>query len=437
MAKMKDSGIEWIGQIPDKWKIARIKDVVLTPITTGAGESAEDYTSSSIRYIRISDFDRNGKIIEENAAYIPKSKGEKYIIPNGAILAATAGATVGKTMLFNDIKEICCYAGYLAKIETNEQKMHNRFLLYQMKSQLMDDFKKFAIKKSTIENISATSYSNMHIIVPSIEEQKLIADFLDEKCADIDDLYANIKKEIEVLEEYKKSIITEEVTKGLDPDAKMKDSGVEWIGEIPKDWKISKLKYVLSSPLMYGANESGEDFNEEYPRYIRITDIDDNHKLKDEGKLSLSPTIATQYLLADNDILFARSGATVGKTFLYKEEYGKAAFAGYLIKAHLNEAIVYPKYIYYSTLGTGYDNWKKSIFTQATIQNIGADKYATYDVPIPLIDEQQKIINYLDEKCAEIDDMIKLKKEQLEVLEQYKKSIIYEYVTGKSEVPDV
>lgn len=185
---------------------------------------------------------------------------------------------------------------------------------------------------------------------------------------------------------------------------------------------------------MYGANESGEDFNEEYPRYIRITDIDDDHRLKEEGKLSLSPAIAMQYLLAHNDILFARSGASVGKTFLYKEEYGKAAFAGYLIKAHLNEEVVHSKYIYYSTLGAGYDNWKKSIFTQATIQNIGADKYAAYYVPVPQIDEQQGIVKYLDKKCAEIDVIITKKREQLDVLEQYKKSLIYEYVTGKKEV---
>ena len=200
----------------------------------------------------------------------------------------------------------------------------------------------------------------------------------------------------------------------------------------------------LTSENISGVKPDKEDGTIEYRNnysgieYNIIADSDgvkiDLPELKEEGKLSLSPAIAMQYLLAHNNILFARSGASVGKTFLYKEEYGKAAFAGYLIKAHLNEEVVHSKYIYYSTLGAGYDNWKKSIFTRATIQNIGADKYAAYYVPIPQIGEQQGIVNYLDKKCAEIDVIITKKREQLDVLEQYKKSLIYEYVTGKKEV---
>lgn len=216
----------------------------------------------------------------------------------------------------------------------------------------------------------------------------------------------------------------------------MKDSRIEWIGEIPKDWNCKKLKYILSTPLMYGANESGEEYNEQYPRYIRITDIDDNNKLKEEGKLSLSSIIAKPYILQDNDILFARSGASVGKTFLYKTIYGKAAFAGYLIKAQIDTSIALPKYIYYSTLSTGYENWKNSMFTQATIQNIGADKYAIYEIPMPPIDEQFRIVRFLDEKCAEIDALSGDIQAEIVTLDEYKCSLIIEKVT-KGLSPDV
>lgn len=217
---------------------------------------------------------------------------------------------------------------------------------------------------------------------------------------------------------------------------KMKESGIEWIGEIPMNWDCKKLKYILASPLMYGANEPGEEYNEQYPRYIRITDIDDNNALKEDGKLSLSPIIAKPYILQDNDILFARSGASVGKTFLYKRIYGKAAFAGYLIKAQVDTSIVVPKYIYYSTLSTGYDNWKNSIFTQATIQNIGADKYSIYQVPMPPINEQFEIVSFLDEKCAEIDALSADIQAEIDTLEEYKCSVITEKVT-KGLKPDV
>lgn len=216
----------------------------------------------------------------------------------------------------------------------------------------------------------------------------------------------------------------------------LKDSGTEWIGKIPINWSCKKLKYILLTPLSYGANEPGEEYNEQYPRYIRITDIDENNKLKEEGKLSLPPIIAKPYILQDNDILFARSGASVGKTFLYRTIYGEAAFAGYLIKAQIDTSIALPKYIYYSTLSTGYENWKNSMFTQATIQNIGADKYAIYEIPMPPINEQFGIVRFLDEKCVEIDALSEDIQAEIVALEEYRCSIITEKVT-KGLTPDI
>lgn len=210
---------------------------------------------------------------------------------------------------------------------------------------------------------------------------------------------------------------------------KMKDSGIGWIGEIPDEWIYKKLKYIIASPLMYGANETGNDFDEQCPRYIRITDINENNNLKEEGKLSLLPEVAKPYLLEDGDMLFARSGATVGKTFLYRKEYGKAAFAGYLIKARFNKDIVLPEYVYYSTLGSSYENWKNTVFTQATIQNIGADKYAVYQIPIPSIPEQQAICDFLVNRVGQVDDILEALNKQVEILNQYKKALITETVT--------
>ncbi len=208
----------------------------------------------------------------------------------------------------------------------------------------------------------------------------------------------------------------------------MKDSGIEWIGEIPQDWVITRLKYLISSPLQYGASETGVEYDEKLPRYIRITDITLDNQLKEENKLSLPYTIAQPYLLKDNDILFARSGATVGKSFIYKSKYGISAFAGYLIKASIKETVS-PDFIYYYTLGSHYDLWKDRVFTQATIQNIGADKYSNLLISIPSLSEQQKIASFLDEKCTETDSLISELKKQIDTLEEYKKSIITETVT--------
>lgn len=216
----------------------------------------------------------------------------------------------------------------------------------------------------------------------------------------------------------------------------MKDSGVEWIGEIPEDWEVKRLKYLLECPMQYGANESGIEYNEALPRYIRITDIDNNNGLKVVNKLSLTEQMAEGYVLNDNDILFARSGATVGKTFLYKSEYGRSAFAGYLIRAILDKKKAIPKFVFYYTLSEGYDLWKNYIFIQSTIQNIGADKYMNIVIPTTSIDEQQKIVDFLDEKVGEIDSVIAKTKETIEDYKKYKQAIITEAVT-KGLNPDV
>ena len=144
------------------------------------------------------------------------------------------------------------------------------------------------------------------------EEQTKIASYLDQICDKIDVLILEAKASIEEYKSWKASIIYEAVTKGLDPNIEMKDSGVEWIGLIPVEWNVQKLKTLVKEPLQYGANEAGIEYDEALPRYIRITDVTANGELKEEGKLSLSEDIATDYILNDGDILLARSGGTVG-----------------------------------------------------------------------------------------------------------------------------
>lgn len=211
--------------------------------------------------------------------------------------------------------------------------------------------------------------------------------------------------------------------------SEMKNSGIEWIGEIPKDWNLTKLKYIVQSPLQYGANESGIDYRDELPRYIRITDITMDNKLKEEGKLSLEKDKAKPYLLHNNDILFARSGASVGKTFIYRIQYGKAAFAGYLIRATINSNKAVPDFIYYNTLGHNYEAWKQRIFIQSTIQNIGADKFSNYIFPNPTLSKQQAIVEFLDGKCAEIDKILAKTCASIEEYRKLKQAVITQAVT--------
>lgn len=277
-------------------------------------------------------------------------------------------------------------------------------------------------------------FKNIPFLIPPFDEQAKIADYLDNGCTSLDSILDKTHSSIEAYKKLKQAVITQAVTKGVRGKREMKDSGVECIGKIPTTYSICKLKYLLKNPLKYGANESGIPYSDSLPRYIRITDITPDGNLKYTGKLSLSEESAKDYILEDGDILFARSGATVGKTFIYYQSYGRSAYAGYLIKASLNNKVS-PKFVYYYTCSSLYEIWKNSIFIQSTIQNIGADRYANLPVPVPkTLQEQEEIADYLDAKCAEIDKLIAKKEQLVKELECYKKSLIYEVVTGKREV---
>ena len=314
--------------------------------------------------------------------------------------------------------------------------IQSRFLFYALQS---EDFKEKGCATMTgtggLKRVSPAFIANYQIAVPQPDEQKRIAKFLDKKCAEIDAVLEKTRTSISEYKKLKQAIITQAVTKGIRGDRPMKESGIEWIGNIPSDYSVYRLKHLVNGHLEYGANISGVEFSSKLPRYIRITDITLDGKLKEFGKLSLEEDTAAPYILRDGDILFARSGATVGKSFIYKETYGRAAFAGYLIKATIREGFS-ADYIYLYTNSSLYDSWKSGIFIQSTIQNIGADRYADLPIVIPnSFDEQLEIVDYLNNISMEIDKIISRKEEIFAELESYKKSLIYEYVTGKKEAP--
>lgn len=273
--------------------------------------------------------------------------------------------------------------------------------------------------------------------VPSLAEQDQIVKYLDSKLAKINKFIKAKKKLISVLKEQKQAVINDAVTKGLNPNIKMKPSGIKWLGDIPEHWELVKLKFLSYRPFQYGANEAGIEFSEKLPRYIRITDVTTDGKLKDENKLSLPIEIAKSYMLHDGDILFARSGGTVGKTFLFKEEYGNSCYAGYLIRFSPNKKRVIPDYVYNFTLSSVYNLWLNQILIQATIQNVSAEKYKNLQIPLPPMDEQIIILDYINKKTVEINNNIEKVMKEIDLMTEYRTRLISDVVTGKVDVRDI
>lgn len=410
--KYKDSGIVWIGEIPEHWEKICLKR--LSNINTGNQDTQDSVPDGKYPF-----FVRSPKV----------EKSNKYTFEGASILMAGDGVGAGKVFHLADDKFACHQRVYCI----NQFKNINRIYLFYYLSSLFYHVIESANSKSTVDSVRLPMLAEFTVFMPLDFEQQSIATYLDQKCSEIDELITLQEEMITKLQSYKQSVITEAVTKGLDKNVPLKDSGIEWIGEIPEHWICTVFKKFLSDPMQYGANEPAEECNYNDPRYIRITDIKDDGTLRDDTFKSLPLEKAKEYMLTKGDLLFARSGATVGKTFLYKEDYA-ACFAGYLIKARCNKNELLPNFVFYYTLSNVYQNWKNSIFIQSTIQNIGADKYSVMPIIVPPLSEQQTIATYLDQKCSEIDELISIKQQKIEKLKDYKKSLIFECVTGKRKV---
>lgn len=394
-------------------------------------DKKDSFVNKKIPYIATKNIDADTHQIDyENGLSVNEDDGFRIAKTKSSLLCIEGGSAGKKLGYLNQevafVNKLCCFT---------PKNIDSKFLFYSLQSS--DFLSEFSLHLTgMIGGVKIGEIKNLYISHPDdLGEQHKIACFLDRKIGQIDNLISNQEKQIEKLKEYRQAIITKAVTKGLDPNLPMKDSGIEWIGKIKQDYHCEKLKFLLSSPMLYGANESGGKQEKGCTRFIRITDIDSNGNLKDTNDNQyLSASKSTGYILKNKDILFARSGGTVGKSFLYKNPGFPCSFAGYLIKAECEETLLLPEFLYYYTKSSLYEIWKNMIFVQSTIQNIGAQRYGNLDIVIPSIAEQKQMVQYIDKKCMLINKLIDIKNRTRKQLLDFKQSLIYEYVTGKKRV---
>lgn len=421
MREMKDSGIEWIGRIPETWGVKRIKH--LFTIISGAtpGNDADNW-DGDILWITPADYKTKDKYVSQGKRNLTKKGFDSCstcLIPAGNIIFSKR-APIGTVAI--NTKELCTNQGCLSCISKFE--LSNAFYYYVLS--VGTEYFELLGTGTTFKEISANTFANCKLPFPSLQIQERIVEFLDAKCAEIDALTSDIQAQIDTLEQYKRSIITEAVTKGLDPDAEMRDSGIPWIGEIPKNWRVDKLKFHL---MRYEPRNPGNkpvlslyrDFGV-IPKDTR----DDNHNVTSEdtsnykyvrpGNLVINKMKAWQGSVAVSDY----EGIVSPAYFVYKftdNSYHKRYFH-YLLRGCYKDEFMR------LSSGIRVGQWD---LPSAELDNI--------QVIIPPISEQCCIAKFLDARCTEIEDTITMKKAQLTTLADYKNSLIFEYVTGKKEVP--
>ena len=416
----KDSGIAWIGEIPGEWEVLPHKRVMKKIKEIQEHYQGEDIISLTINGVIIRDLEAGGKMPTTFDGYQKVYPGNLLqclfdidVTPRCVGLIKNEGVSSPAYIQFEMLpKAESSYYDYLLRyMDDNKTLLH--------------------LSKNLRSSITESDFGQISTIRPPLSVQQSISSFLDTKCGEIDSLISIQEEMISELLAYKQSVITEAVTKGLDKKAKMKNSGVEWIGDIPEEWEVTKIKRVADTT-SGSTPRSISNTSDSTIKWFRTTDINENivsdspiHLTKEEFSSASCP------LLKPNTCLVAMYGGagTIGKYGMLSEE---ATINQALCSIYSHERM-YSKYIFF-LLKALRPYWMKYASGTRKDPNINQEIVRNMLIPVPPLPVQQAIATYLDEKTFQIDSLIALKQSKIESLKEYKKSIIYEYVTGKKRV---
>lgn len=429
--EMKDSGVAWIGEIPKHWNMLMLKNAVSIK-RGGSPRPIEEYISDiGYNWIKIGDTTKGSKYIFSCQVKIKESgllKTRKVQV-NDLIL--TNSMSFGEPYILKI--DGCIHDGWV--VFSDYKNIDKEFLYYFLLSPFCKQQFDLQVAGGVVQNLNIDKIGTTLLLLPPKEEQFRIANFLDKKCAEIDELIALQEQMIAQLNTYKQAVITETVTKGLNPNVKMKNSGVEWIGEIPEHWNIAKLNYFVSK-VGSGSTPTGGSsiYVSEGVKFLRsqnvhfegldLTDVVYISKDIDEGMKG------TRVL--NGDVLLNITGGSIGRCYYVDESLGAANVNQHVCIIRPEKFFtVYLKYFLQSNIG---QTQVKVLQNGGNREGLSAAAIKSFSVLNLSLSEQQSIANYLDQKCKEIDELISVKKEKIEKLKAYRKSVIYEYVTGKKQV---
>lgn len=432
--KMKPSGIDWIGDIPNNWETSRIKyhyqislGKMLQPIQENSTDTLEHYMcSANITWAGV-----DTSILKQ--MWFSPAEKKQYRLLDGDLLVSEGGDVAVSCIWRNELDE--CYLQNAVHRVRQNALSDNRFIYYWLFFLKNYGIVDLVCNKATIAHFTKEKFGELPICIMSIDEQVAIADFLDKECGQIDSVAADLEKQIALLQQYKKSLITETVTKGLDKSVPMKDSGVEWIGEIPDHWQKTRIKFESS---IIGSGTTPDSGNSMYydngeHSWIQSGDLYGKDYIYETEKqltnLAILECRALNWYTKDF-VVVAMYGASVGNVAISKiDSFTNQACCVIKINEENDN-----RYLFYFLKAAQEEMLLKAFGgTQPNISQVIIKNLNFLNVPLS---EQIEISDFLDSKCDMIDKMLQSKKDQYDILIKHKKSLIYEYVTGKKRVKE-
>lgn len=428
--EMKDSGIKWVGEIPQKWNVQKVKHVCQV---RGEKNKPEAQVLSLYRELGVvikADRDDNHNVTSEDTS------NYKYVMPTDIVVNKMKAwqGSIG----VSEYEGIVSPAYYVFKLNTSD--LYPRYIHYLLRDKsFVPEYRRLSggIRVGQWD-LSLDNFKQIPVLIPPVDEQQRIAMYLDSQCADIDNVIEKTRTSIEEYKKLKRAVITQAVTKGVREERPMKDSGNEWIGDIPKEWGCCKSIYCLKMPITDGPHTTPEFFDSGVP-FISAEAVSCGN-----GKIDFShmrgyisrefyEECCKKYIPQIDDIFMIKSGATTGRVSIVDTEEEFTIWSP-LAVFRCDTKVMNPLFLFYFLQSEGFQKQVENGWSYGTQQNIGMRVLEKLKVCRPAIDEQLEIVKYLKNKVAEVDVLI-LKKEQLLIeIENYKKSLIYECVTGKREV---
>lgn len=433
MAGYKNSGVEWIGAIPEGWNVSKVKHETsfIGSGTTPRSGCLSFYENGTIPWIQSGDLYETSEVTDTKqkiTAEALRSSSALKVYDKDFIAMAMYGSigNIAISRIAACVNQACCCLRPNSKNNLN-------YMYYFLKTST-DNFKSKAMG-AVLQNISQEKIKKQDFLVPPLHEQQRIADFLDTKCDILDRTIDAVSRQIEDLEKYKRALITKTVTKGIckkgEPERAMKDSGVEWIGEVPEEWSVKPFKALAG---MKGSSEyTARDIVDEGEGAILLSpsNINDNKlNLSKRTYISQKKYDKSTTKIQRGDLLFTKT-ASVGKCVIYDSDEPAMPNPQLVVLKNIK---CLPKFLYYSMVSDVMQEPAKMYVYGSVIPTISQLNLGRIKIPVPSPEEQQQIADYLDEKCKNIDNRVQKRKQQLEWLKEYKKSLIFDYVTGKKRV---